>query len=70
MPILHVTTVHPDLPIALIDHLLACIEHALQTAGASRIWIDEGLPPLSVMAELPADAVPLRPSHLVAGDPR
>jgi hypothetical protein len=53
VPIHHIVTVSPGLPVAVFDSLLTAIERALEETGASRVWIDPALPPMSVVAELP-----------------
>jgi hypothetical protein len=54
--IVHILTVEPTLPVAVLDDVLTAVDKALLEIGATRVWIDPDRPALAIMAELP-DAV-------------
>jgi hypothetical protein len=48
-----ILTVSSSLPLRLMDDLLTRTESVLQAHGASRVWIDQTRPGLTVVAEFP-----------------
>ena len=48
-----ILTISSSLPMGLMDELLTRTETVLQHHGASRVWIDQSQPELTVRAEFP-----------------
>lgn len=65
-----ILTLSSSLPMGLMDELLTRTESVLEDHGASRVWIDQSQPGLTVLAEFPAtDATPGVTAHLAEFSP-